>query len=221
MYGECEFVRKKSGARTLLASVILSSPGPIVVGVGLLLGRSSTQLADFIRRSAELASIIVSWLLFRILYKNGEPDVSLKEKLERIANRSVGAAMCLSGAAILFIALVSSNTEKGNVLPGLVIAVLGVTTNSWFWLRYRRLNHIKPDAILAVQSRLYRAKSLVDGCVSLALTVVIISPESKVAQYVDLIGSIIVAVYLFISGIHTIREKHIALHNNKNLTKQS
>lgn len=54
-------MKGQSGERTLLASVLLSSPGPIVVGAGLLIGRSSTQLADFIRRTAELAAIVVSW----------------------------------------------------------------------------------------------------------------------------------------------------------------
>lgn len=56
----------KSGERTLLASVVLSSPGPVVVGIGLFLGKSSTQLADFIRRSAELIAIIVSWAIYRV-----------------------------------------------------------------------------------------------------------------------------------------------------------
>ena len=37
----------KSESRTLLWSVIMSSPGPLVVGLGLIAGRSSTQLADF------------------------------------------------------------------------------------------------------------------------------------------------------------------------------
>lgn len=206
-------MRKKSGERTLLASVLLSSPGPIVVGLGLFLGRSSTQLADFIRRSAELASIIVSWIVFRILHKNGKPDAARKEKLEPIANLCVGVAMCLSGAAILFVALFSPNTEKGNVIPGLVIAVLGVTTNTWFWLRYRKLNREEPDAILAVQSKLYRAKSLVDACITIALTVVAISPASPAAWYVDLVGSIIVAVYLVMNGIITIRDRNME-HNN-------
>ena len=41
---------KKSGERTLLLSVLMSSPGPLVVGLGLLSGRSSTQIADFVRR---------------------------------------------------------------------------------------------------------------------------------------------------------------------------
>lgn len=87
-------------------------------------------------------------------------------------------------------------------------------TNSWFWLRYRKLNHEKPDLILAVQSRLYRAKLLVDACVTIALTVVSVAPRAPVARYVDLCGSIIVAAYLMMSGIITIRKSNIELPNN-------
>ena len=47
-----------TGQRTLLAAMLLSLPGPLVLGAGLLLGRSSTQLADFIRRTAELGAQI-------------------------------------------------------------------------------------------------------------------------------------------------------------------
>lgn len=196
-------MKSKSGEGTLLASVLLSSPGPIVMGAALFYGRSSTQLADFIRRMAELAAIIVSWIVFRILHKNSEQDVMRKYKLERTANICVGAAMCLSGAAMLYIALTSPNTEKGNVIPGLVIAILGVTTNSWFWLRYRKLNRKNPDAILAVQSRLYFAKSVVDACVTFSLTFITAAPASPATAYVDLGGSIIVAAYLIMNGIFT------------------
>lgn len=198
-------MRSKSGERTLLASVLLSSPGPIVLGLALLVGRSSTQLADFIRRTAELAAIIVSWTVFRILHHDGELDAGRKERLERTVNLTVGIAMCLSGAAILFIAIFASDAEKGNVIPGLVIAILGVTTNAWFWFRYSRLHRETPDAILAVQSRLYRAKTLVDGCVTIVLTVVAFAPNAPVTRYVDLLGSIIVSAYLLMSGLATIR----------------
>ena len=204
-------MKQKSGERTLLASVLLSSPGPIILGVALFYGRSSTQLADFIRRTAELAAIIVSWITFRILNKSGEKNTVHKDKLERIANLSVGAAMCLSGAAMLFIALLSSNTEKGNVIPGLVIAVLGVITNSWFWLRYHKLNREKPNAILAVQGRLYRAKSLVDTCVTIALAFVAVAPGAPAARYVDLGGSIIVAAYLIVNGVMTLLGRNQSL----------
>lgn len=201
-------MKKKAGQRTLLASVVLSAPGPIVVGAGLLLGRSSTQLADFIRRTAELAAIIVSWLVYRALHRDGAPQAAQKEKLECRANRCVGAAMCLSGGAMLFVAVFSSSADKGNVIPGLVIALLGVTANTLFWLRYRKLNRQKPDAILAVQSRLYRAKALVDACVTFALAFVALAPNAPAARYVDLAGSVIVAVYLVANGIITLRDKN-------------
>jgi divalent metal cation (Fe/Co/Zn/Cd) transporter len=200
-------LKHTSGERTLLASVLLSSPGPLVMGAALFFGRSSTQIADFIRRTAELAAILVSWIVFRRLHRHGEPDAARRDRLEQTVNRCVGAAMVLSGVAMIFVSLVSPGTEKGNVIPGLVIAVLGVTTNTWFWLRYRKLNNIKPDAIFAAQSRLYLAKSLVDACVTIALTVVALSPASPMARYVDLGGSTMVAVYLIWNGVMTIYKK--------------
>ena len=65
-------MKKASGERTLLASVLLSSPGPLVLGAALIYGRSSTQLADFVRRTVELAAIIVSWIVFRVLHRESE-----------------------------------------------------------------------------------------------------------------------------------------------------
>ena len=125
-------MRKKAGERTLLASVLLSAPGPIVLGAALMVGRSATQLADFIRRTAELGAIIVSWAVYRILNQGREPDPTHQARLERTASSAVGLAMCLSGAAMLLLALFSSGTDKGNVLPALIIALLGVLTNSCF-----------------------------------------------------------------------------------------
>lgn len=198
-------MKRDSGERTLLTSVVLSLPGPLVVGIGLFLGRSSTQVADCIRRTAELAAILVSWIVFRVLHQSGEPDARRKKKLESAANLCVGAAMCLSGAVMLLITQFATPADKGNVIPGLVIAVLGVTTNTWFWLRYRRLNRETPDAILAVQSRLYRAKSLVDACVTAALATVAIAPGTPTARAMDVGGSVIVAAYLIVNGILTVR----------------
>ncbi len=200
-------MRKTAGERTLLASVLLSSPGPLVVGIGLFLGQSSTQLADFIRRSAELVAIIVSWAVFRILHKDGQPNPMQKARLERIANTCVGAAMGVSGVAMVFLALFSSSKDKGNVIPGLAIAVLGVITNTWFWIRYRKLNKEKHHAILASQSKLYFAKSLVDLCVATALCCIMIAPYAPVSRYVDTGGSVVVAAYLIINGMLILRGK--------------
>ena len=198
---------KKSGNRTLLWSVIMSSPGPLVVGLGLMAGRSSTQIADFVRRSSELLAIIMAFVTYKITTKDGQEDLLKKEKIERFSNLFVGAMMCLGGSIMLILALVAENDEKGNVIPGLTIAVLGVIANTIFWRKYTKLNKQEPNPILAVQVRLYRAKSLVDSCVTIALLSVALAPGTQFSYYLDTIGSVIVAVYLIFCGIQTIGER--------------
>ncbi|MBQ8263434.1 MAG: cation transporter [Oscillospiraceae bacterium] len=198
---------KKSGTRTLLWSVIMSAPGPLVVGLGLIAGRSSTQLADFVRRSSELLAIIMAYISYRITTRDGETDLVRKARLERISNLFVGAMMCLGGSIMLVLAFASPSSDKGNVIPGLVIAVLGVIANTIFWIRYSRLNRAEPNPIIAVQARLYRAKSLVDACVTAALLSVAIAPEAAVSYWLDMAGSVIVAFYLVFCGVQTIAER--------------
>ena len=198
---------KKSGAKTLLWSIIMSSPGPLVVGLGLLAGTSSTQIADFVRRSAELLAIIMSFVVYQAVTKVDSTDELKKKTLERRSNIFVGSMMCLAGAIMTVLALTINNEDKGNVIPGLAIAVLGVIANSIFWIKYTRLNNAEPNAIMAVQSRLYRAKTLVDSSVTIALLSVVIAPKSAVSYWLDLIGSVIVAVYLIWCGIQTVIEE--------------
>ena len=196
----------RSGSKTLLMSVLMSAPGPLVVGLGLLAGRSSTQIADFVRRSAELLAIIMSFLIYKLTTKDGACNESRKVLLERCSNAFVGAMMCLGGSFMIALALMSDTTDKGNVIPGLAIAIMGVIANTLFWHKYTLLHKKESNAILAVQARLYRAKSLVDGCVTIALLSVAIAPASPVSAWLDFIGSIIVAVYLIWCGIRTVWE---------------
>ncbi len=199
--------KKKSGGKTLLMSVIMSAPGPLVVGLGLLSGRSATQIADFVRRSSELLGIILAYVIYKITSKNSEEDADKKARLERMSNIFVGAMMCIGGIIMFALAFFSENEEKGNVIPGLAIAVLGVVANTAFWIKYTRLNKEQPNAIIEVQARLYRAKSLVDICVTVALLSVAIVPESPVSFYLDKIGSVVVSLYLLYSGAKTVYEK--------------
>ena len=187
-------------------SVLMSAPGPLVVGLGLLAGRSSTQIADFVRRSSELLAIIMSFVIYIITTKDAACDESRKAQLERRSNAFVGVMMCLGGGFMIALAFMAETSDKGNVIPGLSIAVMGVIANTLFWRKYTKLNKEHPNVILAVQARLYRAKSLVDGCVTIALLSVAIAPHSSASAWLDFLGSIIVAVYLIYCGIQTILE---------------
>ncbi len=200
-------MQKKSEKKTLLMSVLMSAPGPLIIALGLLVGQSSTQIADFVRRSAELLGIIMAYVVYVITTKDGICDIAKKEKWEKFSNVFVGAMMCIGGALMLFLAFTASATEKGNVVPSLVIALLGVVANTLFWRKYTNLNKAEPNAIIAVQARLYRAKSLVDSCVSIALLSVAILPDSMISYYLDFGGTIVVSVYLAWCGVKTIMER--------------
>ena len=195
-----------SGTRTMLMSVLMSAPGPLVMGLGLLAGQSSTQIADFIRRSAELLAIIMSFAVYRVTAGDAACPPEKRAKLEKQSNAFAGAMMCLGGCFMVGLAFLSDNSDKGNVIPGLVIALLGVVANTAFWIKYTRLNHQEPNAILQVQARLYRAKSLVDSCVTLALLSVVLAPASPLAYWLDFAGSLVVAGYLIWCGVQTLRE---------------
>ena len=197
---------QKSGSRTLLLSVLMSAPGPLVIGLGLMVGRSTTQIADFVRRSAELLALIMSYVIYTITTKEGACDEAKRAKLERNSNAFVGAMMCLGGTFMVLLAFLSDSSDKGNVIPGLAIGIMGVIANTAFWIKYTRLNQKEPNAILQVQSRLYRAKSLVDGCVTIALLSVVIAPSSPVSYWLDFAGSLVVALYLIYCGVKTVVE---------------
>ena len=198
---------KKSGYRTLLVSVLMSSYGPVILGLGLRVGHSSTQIADFTRRTAELLALVVALVVYAMTNRRQDMPETRKLALERKGNLFTGIIMCISGLSMLLLSVLSTDADKGNVIPALVIAFLGVVANSIFWRRYTALYRKQGNAILGVQARLYGAKTAVDVCVVIALTSVLVFPGTKASFWLDQIGSMLVALYMIRCGIMTIMEQ--------------
>ncbi len=196
--------KMKSGTKTFIWAIIMSAPSPLVVGLALIVGNSSTQIADFVRKTAELFAIIISFTVYLITQRNGGCDEVKKQSLERKANIFVGSMMSLAGVVMFILAILIHGEDKGNVIPALAIIVFGCSINSMFWIKYTRLNKSQPNSIFAVQVRLYRAKTLVDMSVIVALLSILIAPQSNLSHWLDFAGSVIVAIYLVWSGVRTI-----------------
>lgn len=196
-----------SREKTLLVALLLSMWAPLATGIAVILSQSTTQLADFIRRSVELIALFVSWFVFRAIVRKHNISREQKARMERIASLLTAAALAFSGILILIVAITRlSNFEPGgNVYPGMAIAFLGLITNSWFWRRYTRMTHEQYSPIIDAQASLYRAKSFVDLCVLAALAAVAIHPTHIFTRYVDLLGSGAVVVYLLWSGYNSAR----------------
>jgi len=187
--------------RTLLVALLLSAWAPLATGVAVALSHSTTQLADFVRRTVELVAIAVAWAVFRRLRRR-DPGPGERERLERVAARSVAMALAVSGAVMLWLALVRAGTftPGGDVRLGLAVAVLGLLTNGWFWRRYAAFGRARASRLIDGQRRLYRAKSVVDTCVIAALATVAVAPSHPATRWVDLVGSLVVGLYLLWSA---------------------
>lgn len=191
----------KQAKKTMIMSILMSSPGPLILFINLFFGQSSTQIADFVRRAIELLAIILSFVVYLITTKDNMTDKTKKVILEKASNIFVSIAMIVSGIIMIVLALISGNSDKGNVIPGFIIALLGFIANTIFFIRYTSLGKKTNNSILSTQGKLYRAKTFVDLSVTIALLTVLIWPNSKVSFYFDLIGTILVSVYLIVTGI--------------------
>ncbi|NLZ71670.1 MAG: cation transporter [Clostridiaceae bacterium] len=200
-------VNEKRGKNTLLASVLLSAPGPLVLGIALFFGSSTTQIADFVRRTVEFMATLISWYVFRMTANLPKTD-GLRIKLERRVDLYVGIAMLISGITMGFLAVSGflNQSEKGNIIPALIIAVLGVISNAILAVNYSISYSKTKNTVLKAQKTLYFTKSIVDVCVSTALVAVILL--NGTAMYIaDLIGGIIVALVLFLNGIKLLHSR--------------
>lgn len=194
--------------RTLLTALLFSAPGPLITGIIAFTSHSPTQIADFVRRTAELVATFVSWLSFRRVHREAVGDAE-RARIEAGVSRTVAIAMLFSGCALMFVGIRSLFVYQvsGSVVAGLVIAVLGLIMNTFFWLRYRSMTRAQPDTILAAQQRLYRAKAFVDLCVVIALFAVVLAPAHPATRYIDALGSVVVACYLLYNGIISLRKE--------------
>ncbi len=197
----------KSSERTLLVALLLSAPGPLVTGIAAITSGSATQIADFLRRTSELAATFMSWWVFRKLQRSPVGKAQ-QQKLEHQANLTVARAMVCSGIAMLVVGVYRLYVYQptGNVTMGLVIAALGLITNSGFMCKYMALNKAQPNPVIAGQLKLYRAKACVDFVVVAALAAVAIAPTHPATRYVDALGSIAVSFYLLWTGITSERK---------------
>ncbi len=221
------FTKEQSASRekTLLVALLLSMWGPLATGIAVIMSTSTTQLADFIRRSVELIALFVSWWVFRYLARNSELGDEQKAKMEKTAYLCVSAALGVSAVVMLGLTFsrIGSYEPGGNVYPGLVIAGLGFFTNSWFWRRYARLNSEQYSSIIDASRQLYRAKAFVDLCVIAALASVAINPTHPATLYIDLLGSIALAGYLLWSSAKTARQgfQHTTVQRHTVIQKNS
>ncbi|MFO7544385.1 MAG: cation transporter [Trueperaceae bacterium] len=195
---------QRARRRTLRLAVFLSAWAPLATGLAVAMSRSTTQVADFVRRTIELVAVVVAYAAF--VRASRAPSPERAARWERTANRVVAVALLASAVAIAAVALVRGSAFRpgGNVVLGIVIALLGLITNAWFWRRYVGFERDRPSTIIGGQRVFYRAKCAVDAVVLTALSAVMLAPAWTGTRAVDLVGSLAVSAYLVWSGVRAL-----------------
>ncbi len=194
----------RSRKKTLILSIVFSSFGPFVLLWALFLNTSTTQLADFLRRTVELSVLILAfWMFLRL-----EKQPSRKCYYQKIMYRTSGGVLILSALflfVVLVINLVNPVAPTGNVILGLSVAALGVVFNAYFSIRYKGFNLDKPNAVMDTQGKLYQAKTVVDVNVVITLGSMLVFTNPTVLYAIDSVGTSVIVVYLMIRGLTMIK----------------
>ncbi len=150
--------------------------------------------------------LFLSWYVYRKLRRGNFENEAQRLKWERSVGLSAGGVMACSGTAMLVMAVfrLAPRNPGGNAALGLGIAILGLVTNAFFLVRYRRITREVPGSVIGVQVTLYSAKTSVDVFVVAGLLAVTKAPGHPVTRSLDLLGSLVVACYLVWNGLRTI-----------------
>ncbi|MFW6014647.1 MAG: cation transporter [Candidatus Nanoarchaeia archaeon] len=98
------------------------------------MGQSNTINADFLRRGVEFLSILASWIVFLIINKKTLSPSAVK-KLESFSSLLITTVMLISFVFISYKAYTEfiEPSETGWLLPGILIALIALVNNSYFW----------------------------------------------------------------------------------------
>lgn len=190
--------------RTLRMAWLVSLWAPVATALALALGRSTTQLADMLRRSSELLALFLAWLVYRKVSRGATPVYRYGlGKLESLSSLLVALVMLFSFTVIVYSAVQRLLVPKplGWVVPGMAIAGAGALVNGWFWLRHQSLARQESSPVFEAQWRLYRAKTVLDLGIVATLGAGLLFAGYAWSRLIDPLGSIAVGGFLAVSAV--------------------
>lgn len=195
---ENERINKK-GRKNLFFATLVCVPGPFLLVMGMLGGANTTQIADLIKRSCDLLTEVLAWLIYELTLCNFIKN-NTKHALEKLVKYFTGASMCISGGVMIYVAVADFGGTHGNMYPSLFLAVTGAVINVILYLNYRSMN----NAVLSIQAKLHKVKALFDIALTAILLVWILCPHGAVREYFNVFGTALISLYMIFSGIRVL-----------------
>jgi cation diffusion facilitator family transporter len=177
--------------------------------VAAVLSGSIVLFADAVKCANEIIATFFAYMTIRKMAKGGAGAYDYgMGKLETMTSIITGGVMFVSliivfGVALYRIAVPEGLVHEG-VLLGIVLMVIGVSMNSWLWLKNYRFNQREPSPIIDSQWRLFRAKAFSDFTVLVSLVASLEFSNYRGSLYIDPRASFVIASFLLFSGYRVI-----------------
>jgi divalent metal cation (Fe/Co/Zn/Cd) transporter len=200
--------------KTMIIALILSMWGPIITGIAVTMNESTTQLADFVRRTVEFLVLVVSWQFYRYINTH-QINIAKRFKLERFVKRAIALTMLISGVFLLLISIdkmINPVNPTGQIYLGLTIASLGFLVNGFLWRKYVHFNKQTPNTIIHAQVNLYQVKTIMDIFVIIALLSIPLFSYSKTSYWIDLVGTLFIIIYMIYTSYITFTKTQFVDH---------
>ena len=157
----------------------------------------------------EIIATFFAYITIRKMAKGGAGAYDYgMGKLETMTSVITGGVMFISLVIVFVVALyhliVPAELVHEGVYLGIVLMIIGVSMNSWLWLRNYRFNQKDPSPIMDSQWRLFRAKAFSDFTVLISLIASIELSAYSWSLYIDPLASFLIAGFLLFSGYRVI-----------------
>lgn len=166
---------------------------------------SVTLYASTLKTVNEAIATFIAWTIARKI-ACGDPGIYDygTGKLENIGRAVTGGLMLVS-IVILVIAAVyrilcPAPLGTGGTVAGIVILVIIIATNIFFWVRNLRIAVREPSPLMDSQWRLFRMKAVANTVVLITLVLAVALSGYPWSVYIDPIASFIVVGFLLSSG---------------------
>lgn len=194
---------EESRQRLVLWGLVCSTFGLFPAAYAVYLSNSVVLLADLLRCFTEWLAIVFSWF---VLHRIGREDRSTYNfglgKLEHLACLAVAGALLVTCfiAVIIGVRRFLYPEPVQNSEFGLVLAILSVLGNGFLWAKNYLHNVKSPSLVVDAQRRLFRAKTYATLVVTFSLGVTYFDDANIWSYYLDPVGSIFLAGFMFYSA---------------------
>ncbi|MFA4850731.1 MAG: cation diffusion facilitator family transporter [Methanoregula sp.] len=195
--------------RTVLISLIIDFILWIPDIIAAILSGSIVLFADAVKCGNEIIATFLAYLTIRKMAKGGAGSYDYgMGKMETITSVITGGVMIISLMIVFIVALyriaVPGELVHEGVMLGILLMVIGVSMNSYLWLKNYRFNLKEPSPIMDSQWRLFRTKAFSDFVVLVSLIASLELSAYSWSLYIDPLASFVIAGFLLFSGYRVI-----------------